>query len=615
MSLQGLPDFQQPLIGNGFQVYFPYEAEGFHVVVPSGLEVAARSDGKPDFVLDLVRGVNPMLPPAPYGVLDFRVRPSYRMEEALALARSKAPRATLGYPSFTSSFLRFQPAADTGDLPADMLSPVSLGWNGLETTRFVLRVSAEASSIIKRCLENEVAALLATAVVGMEGVSPRVPAKIRFQPPELLTALAALGENRIVARDDVAAFFRKDPSSLPVKLDGALKDEVKDDFAEAMADLVRIRYASAAPAPKDHPMKEWFALPAPEAVGPDAFEWDLSEPQRVSRGFVLSLDPFAAAKQLVASEGVAAVVRETVVPQIQTGTHQVWITANLPAERPGVLSSGVTLRAPAAPPFRLQPITLTAEFQPPADSAMLVLRLAPQEQLQYTYATFVVWQSAGLVERLDGPQTSYSGERLELTLTDFPVDFLPLEASQALLGLAAISGVVRGQNGTVRIESSFSLTPEQPSIAHPLPKGATAITVEIEARAKDGPGVLHLSRSVAGGLSLGLSSFREYGAQTVDIECDFSGGAATQAAIDLLPEGDAETAGAITVLSFTPAKPRRPWTYAAESPFRPGYRYRMHPSADESAGPWSEVMQPGQVLQVTPPLPVAPSGGAADERP
>lgn len=610
MSLEGLPDFQQPMIGDGFQVYFPYEAQGAHVVVPNGLEVALRSDGKPDFLLELVRGVNPMLPPKPYGVLDLRLRPKYRMEQALALARSKAPWATLGYPSFSSSFLKFQQTADTGDLPADLLAPMRLGWNGLETTRFVLQVSEEAAVMIKRCLQNEIAELLVVSVVEMEGVSPRVPVKISFQPRELITALAALGENRLVARDDVVAFFRTDPSSFPIKLDGPFREELKDDFAEAVADLVRNRYARSAPAPKD-PMKEYFALPAPETAGSDTLDWDFSEPHRVSRGLVLSLDPFAAAKQLAASEGLAAVVHQTVIPPIQIGTHQVWITANLLSERPGVLASGVTLKAPAAPPFRPQAITLSAEFQPPMDSAMLVLRLSPKEELQYTYSTFVVLQSGDSVERLNGTETSHSGERLDLTLTDFPIDFLPVEASPALLAIANVGGVLRGHNGTASFESSFSLTAERPSIAHPLPKGATGITVDVEARAKDTPRVLRLNRNVVGGLSLDLSSFREYGTQTVEVECDFSKGTATLVAIDLLPEGSAETADAIAVMSLTPAKPGKEWTFSPESPFRAGYRYRMHPGADEIAAPWSEVRQPGSVLQVAPPSQVAAPGGAS----
>ena len=103
MSLQGLPDFHKPIISDGLQIFYPYEDTGAHVFMPDGLKLAERSDGSPDFMLSLVRGLSPALPPAPHGMLDFRVVPSYRMDQVLSIIREKDPGAVIAPATFSSS--------------------------------------------------------------------------------------------------------------------------------------------------------------------------------------------------------------------------------------------------------------------------------------------------------------------------------------------------------------------------------------------------------------------------------------------------------------------------------------------------------------------------------
>ena len=82
MSLQGLPDFQRPIHGLKYEIYFPYENAGSFVIVSSALEIAATANGRPDFLLEFVRGVAPGVPPAPYALLDFRVKATHPVEDA-----------------------------------------------------------------------------------------------------------------------------------------------------------------------------------------------------------------------------------------------------------------------------------------------------------------------------------------------------------------------------------------------------------------------------------------------------------------------------------------------------------------------------------------------------
>src|SRR5262245_32863400 len=106
MSLQGLPDFQQPIREGVLQIFHPYEGRGNFALAPDRLAIAERDDGRPDFKLELVRGKTV------YGMLDFRLQPGFRVEEALTLLRARYPEARLTRAVFASGFLRMRPALE-----------------------------------------------------------------------------------------------------------------------------------------------------------------------------------------------------------------------------------------------------------------------------------------------------------------------------------------------------------------------------------------------------------------------------------------------------------------------------------------------------------------------
>src|SRR5687768_13964449 len=106
MSLQGLPDFQHALGGDGFQLYSPFEGRGFYTVMPDRLEIGVGGDGRPDFLLEFVRGANPFLPPAPHGVLAFRLVAHYPMAAALERLRGLQRHSALQPAKFDAGYLR-----------------------------------------------------------------------------------------------------------------------------------------------------------------------------------------------------------------------------------------------------------------------------------------------------------------------------------------------------------------------------------------------------------------------------------------------------------------------------------------------------------------------------
>ena len=597
MSLKGLPDFQQPIQSAGFLIFYPFEGGREHIVVPDRLEIAERKDGRPDFLLEFVRGQNPFLPPAPHGVLDFRVRPHYRMEEALTFLRNRHPEAVLAPARFEGGFLRLRPAGDMDNVPDDLREPVPLAWNGLGIARYSSQISPSTATLLERSLRGELLLLYASAELEIKGVSPRLSIDVRFDPAELLEALVPLAnEERHVAWEDIFEFFRQDLSTLPLEVSGERGGPELNQFAAAMTDRVRKRFGTFIPAPKVGAGPH-LALDSPEEVGSGTFQWDLSEPFLALRPFVLSLHPLEAARQLVQDHGLGTVVRRTVVPSLATGVLPVSVSANLPPDRPGILSLGVTIRVPPWPPHRFQAVVESVELEPPEDAATIRLRLSPAEKPEYLFSTFVVTRDSGGIEQLEGEEIHHQGGRLDLTPDDFPVDFVPVEASRGLLEEAVVRGSLQWPDGESEVERSFELDLDEPAIALALPKGTDGATLEIEARAHEGSRTLHLGPIPAEGLHLGRHSFPEYGPHTIEIECVFDDN--TQLlAIDLLPEDRVETPEEINVLHFTPARPKREWTWFAQSPFHPGYRYRPHSGPDEEAGEWSEVRSPFGPLKI-----------------
>jgi hypothetical protein len=599
MSLQGLPDYQRPLHGLKYQIYHPFEKAGSFVVASSALEIATTKTGRPDFLLEMVRGVSPTTPPKPYGVLDFRIRAAHPAEEALALVRKEHPGATVAPPVFRGGFLRLQPAADTGEMPEELYQPIPLASNGLGAARFVIRLGPSAAAVIEGALKGDVLGLLAWAEMEIEGVAPRVPVKVTFDPAELLGALAKLAAGSsapIVTHDQLEGFFEQDISRLPLRIDGPLEETTRRDFVEAMADFVRVRYGDFVASPRT-PVEFSISLRMQEA-STGRVSWILSEPLAAPRAIIASLDPFEAARQLVKTDGLASFVKHTVVPPLSSGTRRLHVAANLPSIRTGSLSLGVHVSAPPRPPHRMHAIQETLEFVAPLDAGVVTLKMSVTEPFAYDYATWAVVERTGTVERLENPRRNHEGATLDLGVDDFPLRFLIVEATAPLLHLATIEGVCSGHAKGGQFHRRFQLTSGIPSVGIGIPSEATLAPLQIEAREGAGSKVLHLALEVSRSARLDLTSFREFGPHRVRVECDFGASASGFLAVDLVAEGSEESPGATQTLAFTPSTPSKEWGYLAASPFHAGYRYRIHAASGHLPAPWSELQSPESPLRL-----------------
>ncbi|GAP95157.1 hypothetical protein [Leptolyngbya sp. NIES-2104] len=574
MSLQGLPDFHNPIQFEQGWIFYPYENAGNCFVLPNAIDIGNTND-KPDFNLILVRGQNPILPPKPHGLLEFRLRTNYPLTEALDAIRTKQSDATIQPVIFRAGFLRLY--AD--EIPNDLKAPIPLAWNGLTSARYGLTVSDLTAIELKGALTNNVLKLMARAEMEMIGVAPRLPIQVRFDPAVLIDRLATLGDaQRQIACEEITTFFRS--NLLPLEIIG---DSSNLEFAETMTDWVRAQFGTLIPSPNNDG-RAYIKL---ASVSSGHYEWDLSQPLQAYRTVILTLDPLASARRLVQEKGLSEVFQEAIVSPIPTGSWSIAVSANLPDRRPGVLSISVCLKAAPVLPFRPQARVISSELLPPNDSANLLLRLSPNEPLNYTFSTTVVIQDINGVQQLNSEDFSHTGDRLYIRPNQFPVNFLMLDAARSIIAIAKVQGICRWQEGEKSNAQWFDLDGE---LTLALPKTATNSTIELTAQSLDSSQTLKIAPFPAKNCQIGLHSFREYGAHQISIECEFSEGLKIYA-IELLPEDSPD----INVLFFTPVQPVKVWSWFAKSPFKAGYRYR--PRRDPAVE-WSAVQSPFVPLKI-----------------
>lgn len=574
MSFQGLPDFHKPLQFDQGWVFYPYENAGDCFVLPNAIDIG-ETNNKPDFSLILVRGQNPILPPKPHGLLEFRLQPHYPFTEALNVIRTRLSDATIQPVIFRAGFLRLY--ADKA--PDDLKMPIALAWNGLASARYGLTVSDLTAIELKGALMGNILKLMARAEMEIVGVAPRLPIRVRFDPAALLDRLAALGDSqRQVACEDITTFFHNNLNLLEI-----IGDCSNPELAETMTDWVRAHFGTFIPSPNNDG-RAYIQL---AAVSSGHYEWDLSEPLQAYRTVILALDPLASARRIVQEQGLSAVFQEAIVPAIPTGSWLINVAANLPDRRPGVLSISVCLKAAPVLPYRPQARVISSELIPPTDSAKLLLRLSPSEQPKYTFSTTVVIQDVNGIQQLNSEDFAHQGDRLYIRPDQFPVDFILIDIARSLLSIAKVQGVCRWQDNEKSNAQWFDLDGE---LALALPKTATNPTIELMAQSLDRSQALKIAPFPAKNCQIGLHSFREYGAHQVSIECEFSDNLKLYA-IELIPEDAPE----ISVLFFTPSDPIKVWSWFAKSPFKSGYRYR--PRRD-SAADWSEVQSPFVPLKI-----------------
>jgi hypothetical protein len=573
-----IADFHAPLLLEGYQVLFPARSGDPFILLPQELQVVERSADALEFEIELVRSAMPTQ--ASFGRLSFQLRPRYMFEQVLASLRELYPGARLGPAFFRGGYLRFLPADSLTELPLELSEPIPLGWNGLDTARFFSQLSQDSAEWVLAALQQEVLSVRALAEVEIEGLAPRVPVVVNFDPAQLIAHLQMEQQGGLLRRAQLDRIFAGPINSLPLVVKPELAPEQIGDFAAAMADRVYIHLGVFTPSPPD--VNEPTLSLA--QVMPGRFTWDLAERSPIRRPLALGLNPLQAAHELVARRGIAALVTRSSIPPLSSSMRQLELVVRPPDNCLNVLRYGVVVRTEPNLPRRAGE-TRQVEFRGAEAQPPLELRFLPSESLRYYVSSYVLLQTSQGVRRYDSPERAGSDRTIRLYSQDFPVRFLVVAASQELLALATVEVSYQIGEGDAQ---RFTLIRDSPLATVALPDDGTSepgfscVAVANESGARLALRPLHAP------LRLELSSFPQYGVQHAAVMCQFDAGVEFAAF-----EFQAEDEVASQLLAFTPTTPVRRFSFFPKTIFAARYRYRPR------GGTWSNLRSADELLQLT----------------
>jgi hypothetical protein len=598
-DLTGLPDFAAMITSSEASLFAPF-VSGSYSALPRQLQLATNADGSPKFEIDFAKTIGDASSIAQFAELDFSLAGDYALDSALSMARAKSPAATVRPATMDGGFGRLYAAAGAVPLPADLLSPIPLGWGTTDLAHWFQRMSGDAGELLKGALQGQSSLLFGARVeVSVLGVAPRLETYVQFDPAALLAALLAGHAGRSMAVTDVLSFFTAPLSTYPVTV-SAVPDGGNLNLAQIMTDRVIASYADLTPSPgvADSAFVQFRPM---NQIDTAVTRWDLNEPTQVMRPWVFMLDPIGSVRALNDPAVLASVVKEVTFPALNLGCYRVYLTANLPRNRSGIAAVGTRVEMPPNPPVRPFSISKTALFTPPDDSGYVDLALGATEALAYSVTCFGVIAAGAFVQQYDSAPQAHTGSWVQLSGDDFPLNFANVIASARLLNLATIHGVLSYQVGTHQVQQPFTLAAGSGSGAEVTvgaPAIASGVSIALQALPLDGGNAVSLPATAGGRIELDLHSFAGYGPHTVTVQCHMDTHSAPLF-IECIPELQATNAQTIpSKVALTAEQPSAAWGYVATSPFRPGYCYRVAAATGSAPASWSAPRLPDDVLML-----------------
>ncbi|MGV1004986.1 MAG: hypothetical protein ACOYEV_09525 [Candidatus Nanopelagicales bacterium] len=547
---------------------------GPYCVLPRTASVLRDHDGGLLWSLDIARAFDPN---RSHASLTCTVGADYELDAALAAVRRAAADATvIAYPLREWEF-RVQPAPWLVGAP-DLLAPLAFAPTaGLAAGRLVARLSVTSAQLVESLLAG--GELAGRAEATADGVSPRVPLVVRFEPRALLDALlSAADSSGALPWAALVAFFRRNPADLPLDLSGEWDSALSAAFAETMADRLVARSG------------EWISAAdlanAPvvrlRPGDPGVVSWALSEPALVQRRIAVAVDLLSAAQEQARGRGTAGLVtRRDDAGQVPLGRSRLTILSTVPAARVGVEVLGVEVVLAPNPPSRPQAFVVSTELNSD-DPVQLTLPTAPGEVLRARVTAYAVVADETGVRRLSGPAWEHSGPVLRVDPERFPIELAVCAISPDLALQAVLSGACAFVDDNGLHVRRFVLDRLRPATVLAIPAGREWMRLDLQAVPPEGGEVVRLAPFESSQVRLDLSTFPNYGPQVLSVRCDFDD-TATSRGLSLLADGVSETPENITTLGLTPGAASRTFAWFSPSIFARGVRYR---SSQASGWQW-----------------------------
>jgi hypothetical protein len=575
--LAGLPDLGVPMRHLPGLVFAAFGKNGVAVVFPDRIMLDRAPDGTPALALTFLRGG----PTA--------TRQGARLELGLsAVADLEAAGAALteaGEPArlimaepehgVLAVDARLGPVAPETLLPATELAPDVIG-----RARVVAYLTPEAALVAEQLIADATLPVGATLRLSLLGVAPRLPLAITIDPHAAAAELAGrLGEGAELGLDGLAHAMDglAGLSSTKIEGDPAVLDPSVWTPVLAMRLQGRLATEVAATAPA-------WKLRAAADVPAGQERIDLAAPAAVIIHVVLALDPLAAARA-VTGGSLDGIVQRVDVPPMPFGRTRVTLTANLPEPVSDLVALFADLRAPAAPPSRLQPVNTSVRLAAPDRTASADIPLAPGERLSGEVRLRAVIDSEAGPQELEGPWRPTSQTDMTLGPDRFPVPLTTVRTSAALTAMAGTEISTPAGRIVARLDAAT------PFVA--LPRLSEA-PLEIAVRPKEQGRVIHIKLDSRRRLDLDPTMLDGFGAHMAKVTGTFVPGSSP---VIVQWQAEGNLGGALSAVLLGSDQPSADIRWLATSPFRPGMVWRTVRVGEPGA--WSEPVMPGDDLVIS----------------
>lgn len=581
-ALSGLADLQDVIRPAGRCIAAEFGARERYLLMPSGLVLDSRPDGRPDLSIEFVTDRTTDDPAdCLYAMIEMGLALS---DDAIAAHRdlqAEAPGASLQMAALMSD------AWWVLELPFAEGFAQPMSWSAPGSTRLMQRLPEQVGLALYRGLEAGGASLRCAVQADIACVAPRLPLTVTAPAKALLTALRGLAPGRESLPYDrmVAAFLDGGAARAVLRLAGTLSPADTVRLASAMALQLRMRLGRAVPTPSIQEGPH-VALPDPgDPSLPAEMSFDLAAPLLARQPVLLTGDPFAMAAR-AAGKDIGAFTSFSRVRSFDAMTRlRVSLAASLPPALQNVLAVEATLRvAPELTPHGSAFVRTVSLLPAPAEGSDVV-ELAFRDPARKIYSRQVsIITEAG--DRVSGDETDETEEFLLVDASLLPAAVVTVLAGATLRARAALSVRLIDEGGKTlalaRIDDAV------PAVSFALVR-ADAAAIEIEAHDPTGKARSRTLRLPLRSVALDTFSFPGYGANAVSVTVAFHGKTG-EARFAFEPEAPGAQP---VVLAFTPAAPTAAFRYSVTDIFRHHYRWR--PAA---GGPWSDYCDPAIPLLI-----------------
>lgn len=607
---RGYPDWQNPQLVAGHQLFAAYETPGTFMCAPSSLPVAEDTSKVPEFHLDLYNQDLGASGLSSFGLLTIRFRLGYDLAAAREALLSHTPDLQVMPLEVEDGWVRFT-GTDAFNWPETLRIPRALDALGTNLTLH-LRLNGTDADLFLETLRRGLSSLFADVLLIQQGVASRVANVVTFSPSTLQKALWR--DNVTIPVAALSDTMTSGINSLPVHFARPVTDDEAGTTAQALLDRLSAHLGKLELSPDETGPVPY--LRATSVGMPNSeMRFDLAEPVLVPRGFLVSADPLGTARTFSITDLENRLVQRIAAPAFHSGWRQINVAGNFPRHRIGAQLLGVEITAPPYLPARPHTVKTTVVFTAETTQKTVELKLSPDEPLRFTWHTLAIVNGGETSQTLEGPPQTYegSGDATFLVVPPgaFEAKLVILEADPSLLAEAEIEVHVRGRRETQSWAGKGLLNAQSQELAVFLPRDvtqpellATAISRANGTRVETGILPLVPTR-------FDPFSFPGTGVRRVSLKAFFTTGI-REMLIECAPQDRLEDPLRRHLVRLTPAVPAAEFSYIALSPFHTGYCWRWASSGNTSGGSWSAPLNPDSplVLSLSPledPMPSASS--------